>query len=645
MVDKEEIKKIERRARALLTSKEIPPHKQEVVRSLMNNRRLKPGEKYRAVIELVESCPDKKVVLYDDTAVKPEPPAKKASPKKAGSRPQQPEVFGPTETSYYIDNLARTYAHLKLFRKRYFVHRNNRIGIGIRKRLVPSRNLVRVMNYLADLQGMITARLVTIMMAILDDPAAESPVIFNYIRTIRRWMSDMPLINIKYDAMKWMERAQFDRELRGWISGFFSFLMLEGEMRENITHEVETRLRAQDELRKEDFLDGEPALSRKEKEKRNLEKEKKIYEYMMFFRSFLPIDEKQETLLSKRLKHGYGIGGVAELMMTIAEALVFQRPIRLNELVAYYGIGAPFVNTAAWDYSEEYLAKVGKDAESFEKKKRESIRKELEPYETLALLLRHDDQGQNLMLKGVEDEWRYIDRRHYDPKIIYNENFTSFLETLVLYFRNLYVPLLDGSTIRFRDMGRQEIEGSIFSFNYFESQLTDFNRILDDMHFFKTGNPTLAVKREEIRRIMRDRSVTMAHVEKFIRSIGDCFYFIGKELQRVYDMHRRWTAGRSAPSANDPIREPIKDREGAEDRERARPIPYHDCVILELENSTALSREIIGRRVMEDSLYDGVFVRMTAFAYQVAYECMNERVARDLEERKALLKKIEDAPK
>ena len=86
MSSQEEIKKIERRARALLTSKEIPPHKQEVVRTLMNNRQLKPGEKYRAIIELVQSCPDKKTVLYRDEGVRPEPAKKKKTPPPAEAR-------------------------------------------------------------------------------------------------------------------------------------------------------------------------------------------------------------------------------------------------------------------------------------------------------------------------------------------------------------------------------------------------------------------------------------------------------------------------------------------------------------------------------------------------------------------------------
>src|SRR4030042_1506503 len=170
MISQEELKKIERRARAMLTSKDIPPHKQEVVRSLMNNRQLKPEDKYQAIIELVQSCPDKKVILYQDEEVQPEPARKKKAAKAVTEFQKAPELFAPTETSYYIDELHNKYRTLKLFRKRYLVHRNNRIGIGMRKRLVPSKTMLKIMKYLSEVQGGMTPRLWAIMMEILKDP-------------------------------------------------------------------------------------------------------------------------------------------------------------------------------------------------------------------------------------------------------------------------------------------------------------------------------------------------------------------------------------------------------------------------------------------------------------------------------------------
>jgi hypothetical protein len=643
MISQEELKRIERRARAMLTSKEIPPHKQEVVRTLMNNRQLRPEDKYQAIIELVQSCPDKKVILYHDEGVKPEPAKKQKIVKADEAQQKAPELSAPTETSYYVDELHGKYRRLRLFRKRYLVHRNTRLGIGMRKRLVPSKNMLKVIKYLTEVQSIMAARLVVIMMEILKDPGVEDPVIFNYLRLMRKWMVESPLLQLKYDMIKWMERAQFDRELRSWVTWFFSFLRLEAEMRERIMAEVEKRLRTLDDVRKEDLIDGEPVSYRREKEKRNLDKEKNVYEYMMLLRSFLPLDAKQDCLLSKRLKHQFGIDGLAAFLLAAEEALVFQRPVGQEEVISHFGITAPFVNVVAWDYSREFLEKVGKDDESIRKKKRDSLRKDLEPYETLAMLLRLEDEGRSLLLRGVEDQWRYIDKKRHDAKLTYNENFMNFVDALLQYFKNLYVPLLDGSAVVFRDMGRLEHEGAIFTFNYFEDHLIIFNKILDEMHIFKTSNPTLVLGREEVKRLVKEEAGAQAHIGRFIRTIGDCFYLIGRELQSIYDMHRRWVAGRTQLTGMEPARESIKERTLNENDERGRPIPFNDCVIMEVKNGTALSKELAGKRVLEDSLYDGVFIRMNAFAYQVAHECMSEKLMRDLEERKNLLKKIEES--
>ncbi|OHD63031.1 MAG: hypothetical protein A2176_09430 [Spirochaetes bacterium RBG_13_51_14] len=637
-------KKIERRARAMLISKDIPPHKQEVVRSLMNNRQLKSEEKYRAIYDLIQNCPDKKVVFHHEEVAPPEPVKTRKTSRDKKTRPPGQELFAPTETSYYVDDIYEKYYNLKLFRKRYLVHRNNRVGIGIRKRIIPAKSFLKLMNYIAEVQGGLAGRLVIIMMDMLKDPAADDPTVFNYLRLIRRWMTEVPLVHLRYDAVKWMERVQFEREMRNWITWFFSFLKLDGEVREKILIEVENRLRMMDDLRKDNFIDGEPDAYRRDKEKRNLEKEKQVYEYIMLLRSFLPVDPRQECLLSKRLKQRYGLDSFVDLLMAIEDALVFQRPMRQDDVETYFGVCAPLVSSIAWDYSEDFLKKVGKDTESLQNKKRESLRKGLEPYETMAALLRHDDAGQNLLLKGVEDQWRYIDRKHYDPKTTYNENYIHFLDALVQYFKNMYLPLLDGTTIVFRDTARQEHEGSFFSFNYFQSHLERFSSILDEMHFFRTNNPTLSVGRDEARKHMKGSGTSLGSVERFMRSIGECFYAIGKELQDVYEMHRRWVAGRTMTAGSEPVRDTIKDRLLDDTSEWGRPIPFYDCVIKEIEDGSALSKELAGKRVLEDSLWEGVYIRMNAFAYQVAYECMSEFLARDLENRKALLKKIEEAP-
>jgi hypothetical protein len=155
------------------------------------------------------------------------------------------------------------------------------------------------------------------------------------------------------------------------------------------------------------------------------------------------------------------------------------------------------------------------------------------------------------------------------------------------------------------------------------------------------------VSRDEVKRIMKGQVSAAgqgAALERLVRSVGDWFYDIGVELRDVYDAHRLWIAGRSAQATSDPPREPLRDRSLSEGGERAAPIPFHDCVIIKFNEGTPLSKELAGKRVLEDSLYDGVFVRMAAFALQVSGECLNEPLARELEKRQELIKKMDAAP-
>jgi hypothetical protein len=62
MQKRKDATKTERRAKSLLLRKDIPPEKMEVVRSLIQNSRLAPVEKYSAIIDIIKACPDKPVL-------------------------------------------------------------------------------------------------------------------------------------------------------------------------------------------------------------------------------------------------------------------------------------------------------------------------------------------------------------------------------------------------------------------------------------------------------------------------------------------------------------------------------------------------------------------------------------------------------
>ena len=103
MAQDNEEKKIERRARSLLVNKEIPPAKMELVRALMNNADLQTGERYRAIIELLQGCPDRQVKETLDAPVKRQAAVrrkKSEAPSEERERLAASAVeFMPTETS------------------------------------------------------------------------------------------------------------------------------------------------------------------------------------------------------------------------------------------------------------------------------------------------------------------------------------------------------------------------------------------------------------------------------------------------------------------------------------------------------------------------------------------------------------------
>ena len=65
-MDQNEIKTLERRAKAMLLSKDIPSGKMKVVRALLNNDSVEPAEKYGAIIDLIKEYPERKPVTRPD---------------------------------------------------------------------------------------------------------------------------------------------------------------------------------------------------------------------------------------------------------------------------------------------------------------------------------------------------------------------------------------------------------------------------------------------------------------------------------------------------------------------------------------------------------------------------------------------------
>ncbi len=637
-----EKKKLERRAKALLLSKDIPVGKMDLVRSLMKNREILPEERYSAIITLIQTCPDKAVQRYV-----PEPVE---VVKERASRPVQTAAQeaapvkrhgGPHEGSEFIDRIYRKYRYLKFFKKRYLIHASNRLGIGIKKRLLPTPRLLKALNDIIVLQESILSRMTDMFVRILNDESIEEPLLFNYLRVFRKWMMQTPLIQYRYATIKWMDRTSFDTELRDFVLYFFSFQKLDIEVREQMLSLVENFLRVSDDLKKEVINQKDPNSVVREKEKKNLAKEKQVYEFMMLMRSFLPAELSSDDVLSARLRSDYGVASYRQFLVLIMEALVYWRETDEKEIGNYYAVAAPAVSATEWDYSAAEVKKAKKDAESLRKKRIEGLRQMLVPYEELYSLLDMKLDGRDVLLKAFEEQWKIVDRKQKDFEDIHEYDFLAFIDGCVNYFNNCFIPFIDGSTAYFEESNHAQLEGSVFSEGFFRNELKVFSQIMGDLFAFKTGNPTMAVSREEAKRIMQGKIRSMAHIEKLIGSIGTLFYQIGSDIRHLSDLHRKWMqtvrAGRNDKGARSPLeRDAVQEGD-----DKGVPVPYYNCRITGFEKNRPLTRTLFGRTVMDD-FPGGIIQHLAAFSLQLAYECVNEDILYDLEKRKELLREIKE---
>ena len=643
MPRKLEISKLEKRAKAYLLNKEISRGKMEAVKALMNNSRIDNYEKYNAILELLKNCPDKRV--KDKVSLKPSPQKmKKKNSGLSGDASATADVItGPTETSLFIDELYYKYRHLKLFRKRYLVHRNNKVGIGLRKRLIPSHRLIRVMKKVGEEQDALLARIIAVLADILRDESIQDPTVFNYLRIVRKWMMDTPLVKYDYAAIKWMERPNFEKEFSSYLSWYFSFLGMDAHERERIMILLEIKLRQMDDLKKEEAPEKESDGERRLREKVNLAREGELHRIMSLARSFLPASFSEENRLTEVLIEGYSLNGLSDLLMITAEVLVFQRPIVPRELTEYLNIRPPVVSSEKWEYHEETLKKFGKDPASKKRKEIDRLRKELLPYEETVRLLKIEEGGRNLLMNGAESQMLLMDNRHQDPADVLESDFFTFIDAVIRFFKNSYLPVLDGTKIIFRDGDRNEHESSILDPEFLRDEMAMLNLILEDMHFFRGNNPNLAIGRMEMKKIMNKQMATMAKVEEYVRGLGNFFYTTAKKLHGIYDLHTAWIRSRVPLADKMMIRDPLKTSDAAgADRETGRPLPFFDCTIKDFYRNNVLTRKLAGKKITGPQPDDGIFILIIAYLYQAASECFNEHLEAEIDERKKIIRKIDE---
>lgn len=607
-----------------MVNREIPADKMEVVRSLMNNRTLQPEDRFKAIIELVQDCPERPPLRNFEMIEEKKRPGNKRKPSESGNeQPQKNQTaFGPTETSYYVDDLFRRYKNAGLVKKRYLVQRRNRIGFWFRKRLIPSKKLLKLLKMINSLQNELINGLNRIMHELLDDQSVLEPELYNYFKQYKEFISGLTLSGYSYDAVKWMEREHFEKELRGFIKGIFILQALSLDEKQSILSGLETRL----------YSDNEAYSGRREY----------IPDPMRFFdvfKSFMPLTLTEETFLSRKLKGEYGLN-FFELIMMMIESFAFQRPVSREELIVYYSIQPPFVDTEKWDCSEEMLKRAGKDRESQLRKEKEELLSQLKSFESFNRAANYTLHEGSVLFTAASEQWKYVDKKNYDPLTVYEENFLNFFASILNYFNTVYVYFLTGNELVVKSPDGDLFRSPVFKPGWFSPMNAEFNALLNDLHLFRTNNPSLTLSRKEVRSIASGRIPSMSHVDQMIRRFGDFFANLGDELKNGID------SAEAAVSDNTSG----KNRLDSPESGLINDTPFTDtafsCIIENIEPGNSLFNRFKGLRVISSTAaLPGLMDEITAFCYQFSIESQNDKILSLINEQKSLNRRIEEIDK
>lgn len=642
MLSRDDIRKLERKAKALMLTKEMPQGKIEVVRSILGNTELLEEERYRAIIEILKNCPDRalpKVRFPEkiDTNVERSGIKKTGIEKKSLFRSQ-------TVPPLPFSELYALYRSYGLFKKRYFAPSSNRFGITIRRRLIPAKKLLKLFTEIKRFQDVIMGRLPAILTMMLEDPALDDPVYFNFGRVLDRWLMQTPFADLTVEQCKWMDKPGFETEIKDWVKSYLSFRELDTAAKENLILAIETNLRMMSDLEKEPILPFDDQGVRSAKEKSNLERERTIYEYIITLRSFIPTVDQGEGSVCKFLNSRYTIISIEELGTLVLSALVWGRAVGRKEIIAEYNAQPVKVSSTAWDSSPETLKLYGKDPESKKRKHVASLKAILAEFEEEYDFINMRYDIADFVRKAFDEQWKIISKRRTDGSDVYDKDFFSYIDYCLAYFIAIYAPFLDGRTVLLVTPEGKRIESGIFVPNYFEGDLSSVTSLQDEIFNYKTLNPNFTLTRAEAKRVMAGQMSSMSDIEGIIRQLGTAFHSIAKNIHKSIISHREWRRSENAAEMIHFARSPL-DRPDPLfwDIMQTRPIPFYDCRLAESDEYNAVQKMLVGRLIVSDSVKDGIISTIVAFCYQFAYECFNRSVQNDLEYRKDLIKKIEEA--
>lgn len=633
-----EERRLERLAKNMIVSRDIPPAKMEAVKALLDNPVLDSREKFTTIIELIRPCPDKRPVQVSDS-----PPLRVQNSNK--SRPQQikkPQVsqYQTTTPAYpvqlpgsdYVDAIFTARKAHGLFQKRRLIHAHNLIGFWFRKRLVPSQKFFRVFDKISFYQELILLRLPDILQSIVEDPQIEDPTAYNYLKLLGKWLMNVPFVKLGYERARWLDIPAFEAELKTYCTNYLLFERIDTIRKEQILSLVEDKLRQSDELKKIPAMNAEAE---------NLKKEKKIHEYLMTLRSFMPTPGASHGIVDTWLKTYCEVDSLGDFLTYAVEALVFRRSVGAIEIYGAWNLHTLNVSPVTWNCGDDILKKAGKDEISLRFRRIEALKNSLEPYDQILDMINIKVDGRPLLEKAFEEHWHIISKRRSDYADYYKNNFFYFLDECFDYFIHAYVPFIDGSPFLFMTPERKIVEASVFSAGYFEARLSALYDLQGQLLEYRTLNPNQLISYDEVRRIMSGRLSTMVHIKVFVEHIGAIFYAFACDLFAVYRSHFRWLhsvqAGGDTAVARTAL---VSGAIDLSESDSGTPLPFHDSLIARSENMTPILRTFVGKRVMSDSIQTGIFKLVTAFCYQMAAECMHPALENELEKRREIKNQI-----
>jgi hypothetical protein len=624
---KYELRRIERKAKYLLMHKEIPVEKIEIVRKLLKDPYVSREERFRSVIDLLRDCPDKAFTDVKTSKVEIElaedlfPEGEKVEVASSKSL----DIF-PTETTLYINNIFNKYKALQFFKKKHIAKTDKGFGFTLRKRLVPSRRLFSLIKYISSLQKKILAELYLVTIHILEDDNIEDPAVFNYIRQFQKWMRTYPFNKHSSGSVKWLQRHDFERELKTYISHFYSFQILDEDTLATILHEIRFRLRLIYQKKKTSPLSSEDQTN------------KRVDEAMNMLLYFLPHPKEEVSSFAKSMRKKYGIHDLEQLILIILESLIYQRNIKAGEtVIPYFKVREPSISSRDWDFNIQMLQRVGKDPESRKRRELEKYQKEIEAYDSLYFLLHVTDDGKN-MLKSAALE--YLSSKRKQEESMFQTNYIMYLHCILSFFKFAIMPVIAGAEIEYLDKNRIRFNSRLVDSSYFREELLSFELLYKNISLLEANSYNNPKNRDEIRRIMTGANPEMNHVEEYIRNIGDIFFTIGKEFQYILECHKMWLRSNERENTADNLRKPLSLRDDEEKAQRAKPVPFYGTIIYNIKANNPMINRWIGKEIMDEEMSDGLFLYICAFCLQVANECFNKNIMYDLDKRMFFLKKI-----